>query len=123
MAGLFAATSLLAPLATGVPGYATAPVLVLVACMMAAVPRDLAWDDVTEALPAVVLVVAEPFTFGIATGIGLGFITYAVAKVVAGRREVAGVVRLVSGASLLRFVLWKTRKLLPAPSSSGRGPG
>ncbi len=68
MAGLFAAILLLAPLATGVPGYATAPVLVLVACMMAAVPRDLAWDDVTEALPAVV----TPFTFSFATGIGLG---------------------------------------------------
>jgi len=54
LAGLFAATLLLAPLATflaplatGVPGYVTAPVLVLVTCMMAAVPRDLAWDDVT----------------------------------------------------------------------------
>jgi len=71
----------------------------------------------------VVLVVAKPFTFSIAAGIGLGFIPYAVAKVVAGRRDVAGVVRLVSEASLLRFVLWKTRNLLPAPSPSGRGPG
>lgn len=45
----------------------------------------------TEALPAVVLVAAEPFTFGIAAGIRLGFITYAVAKMMAGRREIAGV--------------------------------
>lgn len=106
VAGLFAATLFLAPLATSIPGYATAPALVLVACLMAAALRDLAWDDVTESLPAVVLAVATPFTFSIATGIGLGFITHAVVKVVAGRgREVAGAVWLIGGASLLRFVL------------------
>ena len=34
----------------------------------------------TEYLPAVVTALATPFTFSIATGIGLGFITHAVVK-------------------------------------------
>ena len=106
VAGLFGLTLFLAPLAASIPGYATAPALVLVACLMAGALRDLAWDDVTEYLPAVVVAVATPFTFSIATGIGLGFITYAAVKAVAGRgREVAGAVWLIGGASLLRFLM------------------
>ncbi len=103
---LFLATLFLAPLATSVPGYATAPALVLVACLMASALRDLAWDDMTEYLPAVVVTIATPLTFSIATGIGLGFITYAAVKLVAGRgREVGGAVWLVGVASALKFGL------------------
>ena len=106
VAGLFAATLFLAPLVSSIPGYATAPALVLVACLMAAALRGLAWDDVTEAVPAVVLAVATPFTFSIATGVGLGFITYAAVKVLAGRgQEVPGAVWLIAAASLARFVV------------------
>jgi AGZA family xanthine/uracil permease-like MFS transporter len=43
------------------------------------------WDDLTEAAPGVVAAVAMPLTYSIATGIGLGFITYAVIKIVSGR--------------------------------------
>ena len=46
---------------------------------------DMAWDDVTEYAPAVVTAIAMPLTYSIATGIGLGFITYAVIKILAGR--------------------------------------
>lgn len=105
-AALFALTLFLSPLATSVPGYATAPALVLVACLMAGALRELDWEDTTEFLPAVVVAVATPFTFSIATGIGLGFITYAVVKLVAGRaREVGGAVWLIGAASLVKFGL------------------
>ena len=39
----------------------------------------------TEAAPAVVAAITMPLTYSIATGIGLGFITYALAKLIAGR--------------------------------------
>lgn len=39
----------------------------------------------TEAAPAVIAAVSMPLTYSIATGIGLGFITYARAWLVAGR--------------------------------------
>ena len=103
---LFLATLVLAPLATAIPGFATAPALVFVACLMASALRDLHWEDVTEYLPAVVITLTTPFTFSIATGIGLGFITYAVVKVIAGRgAEVGGAVWLIAGLSLLKFAL------------------
>jgi AGZA family xanthine/uracil permease-like MFS transporter len=46
---------------------------------------NLEWDDITEAAPAVIAAITMPLTYSIATGIGLGFITYAVIKLIAGR--------------------------------------
>ncbi len=54
VAVLFLLTLFLAPFATAIPGYATAPALVFVACLMVRALRDLAWDDVCEYLPAIV---------------------------------------------------------------------
>ncbi|HUB47803.1 MAG TPA: NCS2 family permease, partial [Acetobacteraceae bacterium] len=85
VAALFLATLLFAPIATAIPGYATAPALVFVACLMARALRDITWDDATETVPAVITALATPFTFSIATGIGLGFIVYVIVKLAAGR--------------------------------------
>jgi AGZA family xanthine/uracil permease-like MFS transporter len=106
VAVLFALTLFLAPLAMSIPGFATAPALVFVACLMARALRDVAWDDATEYLPAVVVALATPFTFSIASGIGLGFIVYCVVKMAAGRtREVGGAVWVIAAASLVKFVI------------------
>ena len=101
---LFLATLFFAPLATSIPAFATAPALVFVACMMASSLREIDWDDVTDFVPAVIVALAMPFTFSIATGIGLGFITYALIKLVAGRAaEIPGAVWLIAGLSAAKF--------------------
>jgi adenine/guanine/hypoxanthine permease len=74
-----------APLAGMVPAYASSAALLYVACVMARGLAEIDWDDITEAAPAVVAAVTMPLTYSIATGIGLGFITYALAKLVAGK--------------------------------------
>jgi AGZA family xanthine/uracil permease-like MFS transporter len=103
---LFLLALFLAPLATSIPGFATAPALVFVACLMAKSLRELDWEDTTEYLPAIITALAMPFTFSIATGIGLGFITYAGVKLVAGRPgEVHGAVWLIAALSALKFAL------------------
>jgi AGZA family xanthine/uracil permease-like MFS transporter len=73
------------PLAGMVPAYASAAALLYVACVMTQGLAEIAWDDITEYAPAVVAAVTMPLTYSIATGIGLGFITYALAKVIAGK--------------------------------------
>ncbi len=106
VAALFLVTLLLAPLATSIPAFATAPALVFVACLMAKGLEDIAWSDETEYLPAIVTALAMPFTFSIATGIGLGFITYALVKAVAGRAgEVHGAVWLIAALSVVKFAV------------------
>jgi AGZA family xanthine/uracil permease-like MFS transporter len=46
---------------------------------------EIDWEDITEYAPAVVTAVTMPLTYSIATGIGLGFITYVLAKLVSGK--------------------------------------
>jgi AGZA family xanthine/uracil permease-like MFS transporter len=85
VAVLFLVSIFLAPLATSIPGFATAPALFFVACVMAGSIVKVDWEDVTEYAPAVVTMITMPLTFSIATGIALGFIAYVVGKVLAGR--------------------------------------
>ena len=73
------------PLAGMVPAYASSAALLFVACVMARGLAEMTWDDITEYAPAVVAAIAMPLTYSIATGIGLGFITYALAKIVSGK--------------------------------------
>lgn len=106
VAALFLLTLFLAPLATAIPGFATAPALVFVACLMAQALRSVEWDEMTEYVPAVITALAMPFTFSIATGIGIGFITYAALKLLAGRAaEVSGAVWLIAALCVAKFAL------------------
>jgi len=82
---LFLAALFFAPLVTAVPAYATAPALVFVAVLMVGGLKEIDWDDMTEAAPALLTALAIPFTYSIASGIGVGFIAYVAIKTVAGR--------------------------------------
>jgi AGZA family xanthine/uracil permease-like MFS transporter len=77
------------PLAGMIPAYASAAALLFVACVMTRGLAEIEWKDITEYAPAVVAAVTMPLTYSIATGIGLGFITYALAKLIAGRFQEA----------------------------------
>ena len=82
---LFLLALFFAPLAGMIPAYASAAALLYVACLMTRGLAEIDWSDVTEYAPAVVTAVAMPLTYSIATGIGLGFITYALIKIVSGK--------------------------------------
>ncbi|MBW7947800.1 MAG: NCS2 family permease [Pseudorhodoplanes sp.] len=82
---LFLLALFFSPLAGMIPAYATSAALLFVACLMARGLAEMDWEDVTEAAPAVVTAFAMPLTYSIATGIGLGFITYVLMKLLTGR--------------------------------------
>jgi len=85
VAVFFLLALLFSPLAGMVPSYASAAALLYVACVMSRGLAEIDWEDITEYAPAVVAAVTMPLTYSIATGIGLGFITYALAKLIAGK--------------------------------------
>jgi len=102
---LFLLALFLAPLALSVPGYATAPALLYVACLMARGMAEMDWEDVTEYAPGVVTVIAMPLTYSIAHGIGLGFIVYAAGKILSGRfSQLHPVVLLIAALFVVKFV-------------------
>ena len=45
------------------------------------------WDDITEAVPAFLTIVFMPFTYSIADGIAMGFISYALVKLCTGQAK------------------------------------
>ena len=96
----------LAPLAQTVPLYATAPALLFVAFLMAASLGALKFDDATDYIPALIVVLMMPLSYSIATGIGLGFIAYVALKALAGRaREINAAVAVIAAAFLLKLIL------------------
>jgi AGZA family xanthine/uracil permease-like MFS transporter len=103
---LFLAALLFAPLAGTVPAYATAPALVYVAVLMLRGLAEIDWSDITEAAPAVLCAVAMPFTFSIAHGIALGFVSYAGIKLLAGRRRDAGIAVWTIAAVFVAKFAW-----------------
>lgn len=103
---LFLASLFLAPLAGTVPVYATAPALVFVACLMARSLADMSWDDITEAVPAMVTALAIPLTYSISSGIGLGIIAYAGIKLASGRwRDLNWAIALIAAAFAVKLAL------------------
>ena len=103
---LFLASLFLAPLAGTVPVYATAPALVFIACLMGRGLAGISWDDITEAMPAMVTALAIPLTFSIASGIGLGIIAYAGIKLAAGRwRDLNWAIAIIAAAFAVKLVL------------------
>lgn len=103
---LFLLALFLAPLAGSIPSYATAPALLYVACLMARSLTEVAWEDVTEAAPAVITALTMPFTFSIAEGIAFGFISYAAIKLVTGRyRDVHPAVGILAVLFVIKYVV------------------
>ncbi|MCL1897611.1 MAG: NCS2 family permease [Micrococcales bacterium] len=78
-----------APLVSMVPFEAATPALVVVGFLMMMQVADISWKDYEIAIPAFLTIIVMPFTYSITNGIGVGFIAYAVLKLVKGKiREV-----------------------------------
>lgn len=77
----------LAPLAGAVPGFATAPVLVLVGAAMFRSVGKISFAKIEEGLPAFLTIILIPLTFSITQGILWGFISHVGLYLMVGRRR------------------------------------
>jgi AGZA family xanthine/uracil permease-like MFS transporter len=106
VAALFVVSLLFAPLIGLVPGFATAPALILVGALMMAEIVHVSFADFTDGFPAFMTIIMMPLTYSIANGFAFGFISYTFIKVLAGRaKEVSVVMWLVSLAFLANFYM------------------
>ena len=67
------------------PAQATAPALILVGFLMTALVRDIPFGDLEEGFPALLTLTLMPFTYSITNGIGAGFVSYCVIKLLRGK--------------------------------------
>lgn len=92
------------PLAKAVPAFATAPALLYIGIHMLKSTLEIDWEDMTEAAPAFLTIAFMPFTYSIADGIAMGFISYALIKLLCGRaKEVPVMVWIVAFAWAAKF--------------------
>ncbi|QCB50183.1 NCS2 family permease [Rhodococcus sp. PAMC28707] len=84
---LFLAAMFLTPLTAIVPIEAASPALVIVGALMIGQVRDIDFSKFEFALPAFLTIVVMPFTYSIANGIGVGFITWVVLAVGRGKAK------------------------------------
>lgn len=104
-AALFLLAVFFSPLAGAIPVFATAPALIIVGALMISAVKEIEWDDLTEAIPAFLTIIAMPLTFSIANGLALGFIFYPLLKLLTGRwREASPLVYVLAGLFVLRYV-------------------
>lgn len=96
---LFLLAIFFAPLASMIPAYATSGALIYVAILMLSSMEKLNWTDLSDLLPALVIIVMMPLTFSIANGIALGFLSYVIIKIFSGQIKA-----ISSGAWFLTIV-------------------
>lgn len=111
---LFLLAIFLAPLAGIIPAVATAPALVLVGFLMFTQVRDIDVSEFEEGFPALLAIILMPLTYEISVGIGAGFISWTLIKVMKGKMsEVHPLMWVVSIAFVIFFAQGFIEPFLP----------
>lgn len=84
---LFALSLLLSPIFLAIPSFATAPALIVVGYLMLTSVTKIDFNDMTEAVPCFIAIIAMPFMYSISEGISMGVISYVVINVITGKAK------------------------------------
>ena len=103
---MFLACMFIAPLAAIIPAAATSSALIYVGILMMAGLKKIDFDDITQLVPVVLMLIAMPVSGSIGHGIGLGLISYVVIRVFTGKaKEVSVLTYVISLLFLVKFFL------------------
>ena len=84
---LFGLSVFLSPIFLAIPGFATAPALILVGFYMISSILKIDFEDMSEAIPAFLCLIGMPFTYSISEGIAFGIISYVVINLITGKAK------------------------------------
>lgn len=86
---LFLLSTLFAPIFTAIPSFATAPALIMVGFLMVGTVTEIRFDEdnITEAIPAYLAIIAMPLFYSISEGTSMGIISYVLLNVAAGKAK------------------------------------
>ena len=102
---LFLLTTFLAPLVAVIPYEAATPALIIVGFLMMTQIKNIDWQDYGIAIPAFLTIILMPFTYSISVGIGAGFVSYVLVRVVQGRaKEVHALLYVVAALFTIYFL-------------------
>lgn len=102
---LFLVAMFFTPLTSVVPIEVGASALVIVGALMMAQVVDIDWKDWSTSFPAFLTIIIMPFTYSIANGIGIGFITWVIVRAFSGKaKEIHPLLWIVAAGFVLYFV-------------------
>ena len=104
---LFLLSTLFAPLFTSIPSFATAPALIMVGFLMVSTVSEIRFDDdnLTDAIPAYIAIIAMPLFYSISEGISLGIISYTVLNLCTGKaKKVSPLMYILSVLFILKYI-------------------
>lgn len=107
VAVLFLLSLLFAPVFLAIPAFATAPALIIVGFLMLSTVLNIDFDDIAEAVPAFVAIIAMPFMYSISEGISLGIISYVIIHLLTGaeeRKKISGVMYILAVLFILKYI-------------------
>ncbi|MFH5884711.1 NCS2 family permease [Halalkalibaculum sp. DA3122] len=103
---LFLAALFFAPVIAVIPGYATAPALIIVGLFMFRNLREIQFENLEDLVPAFMTISLMPLTYSISMGLTFGFISFILIKLVTGRaKEIAPVMWIIGIFSVLNIFL------------------
>ena len=104
---LFLASMFFAPIFTAIPSFATAPALMMVGYLMVSTVTEIRFDEdnMAEAIPAYLAIVAMPLFYSISEGISMGIISYVVLHVVSGKgKKVKPLMYVLAVLFVLKYI-------------------
>lgn len=104
---LFLLATLFSPLFTSIPSFATAPALIFVGFLMFEAVVDLKFteENLTEAIPAYLCIIAMPLFYSISEGICIGVISYVVLQAATGKaKKVTPLMYILAVLFVLKYV-------------------
>jgi AGZA family xanthine/uracil permease-like MFS transporter len=103
---LFLLALMFVPIVRIVPGYATAPALIMVGLFMMKEVRKIDFANIEEAFPAFIIMVMIALSYSISTGLAFGFIGFTLIKLVSGKaNDIKPAMWIIAILSLLFLTL------------------
>lgn len=107
-AALFGLSLFLSPIFLAIPSFATAPALIIVGFLMVSSILKVDFDNLFDAIPAYIAMIAMPFMYSISEGIAMGVISYVVINLFGGaerRKTISPVMYILAVLFVLKYVL------------------
>ena len=104
---LFLISTLFAPIFTAIPSFATAPALIMVGFLMVGTVTDIRFDldNLTEAIPAYLAIIAMPLFYSISEGISMGVISYVLLNLAAGKgKKITPLMYVLALLFILKYI-------------------
>ena len=104
---LFGLSLFLSPIFLAIPSFATAPALIIVGFYMLTNVVNIDFNDIAEAIPCYICILAMPFFDSISEGISMGVISYVALNLITGKvkdKKISGLMYVLAVLFILKYI-------------------